>query len=193
MIKCLPMILAFTSIVCFSDDPVITQDKGKYTVSTQAYSVAIDPDGKIKSLKAGDIEFISKAGCYLYADNKGLGFGKVTSPGGGVLSIEGDKTAMGLSFKSDEITWSVKNKTLQTFTLVLVFAKEVSAFRNENGEYFRTPIVMSLKQSAWFRGEACVEMDSPFATRGPWGEGWQVLTVTVTSQETRKIGFKIRK
>jgi hypothetical protein len=176
-----------------SETTITKTEDNKYIVNSDFYTACVTPDGKLRSFKVGDAEFLSSAGCYLLANKKTLGFGKIVSTNSGVLSIQNSQSSLKITFASDGMLWSIGNISPSEFTLFLVLSKEASVFEDEGGRYFKTPVRKEVKRSAWFIGESCLDIDAALETWGPWGEDWQVLNIALPPGEERQIRFKVRK
>ena len=174
-------------------EPLATHQDGSILYTGDNFSALFGSDGKLKSLRSGTDEFLSKEGCYLFIGGKKAGFGSAKIQGPHGLISEGAETKLEVSFANGSMHWVVENLTDQAFPLVIVLGNDVTAGRTTEGEYFKVPITQKiLSNSVWYNSSACLEIPSSFNTGGPWG-GWQILATYLHPYETCELDFAIRK
>ena len=112
-----------------------------HQVTTAAYEVAVDGDGRVTSLVAGGKQFISNAPGAAGATSIPAFLGTrslptIQSPGPSLLSCSDDQVTLMLAFKPDHMTWTLTNRGKDPITFRIALLPQVNCSNEaSDGEF----------------------------------------------------------
>lgn len=169
----------------------MTRQDESWLVTAEAYRVVVAADGCLTNLFVNGIEFLAPGigvsrGSYFYRDAP-LRLPRVSRVPGNQIVAEGDLASIRYGFSSDRMTWTLTNRTDTKLSFYVVLDRSVRAGRSGEGEWARTPVSAPWEQSVWYRGGAFLAISGATSVWGPWGDGNQVIDVTLSPKEVRRI------
>ncbi|HOS94840.1 MAG TPA: hypothetical protein PLQ54_16090, partial [Armatimonadota bacterium] len=169
----------------------MTRQDDSWFVSGEAYRAVVAADGCLTNLAVNGTEFLAPGigvsrGSYFYR-NAPLRLPRVSRVPGNQIVAEGDQASIRYGFGLDRMTWTLTNRTDTKLNFYLVLDRSVRAGRNGQGQWARTPVNARWEHSVWYRDAAFLGVSGATSVWGPWGDGNQVVDVTLSPNEVRRV------
>lgn len=123
-------------------DIEVQKQPATHQVTTGAYEVAVDGDGRVTSLVVRGKQFISNAPGAAGATSIPAFLGTrslpaILSPGPSLLSCSDDQVTLMLAFKPDHMTWTLTNRGKDPITFRIALLPQVACSNETSGGKFK--------------------------------------------------------
>ncbi|HEX5245380.1 MAG TPA: sialate O-acetylesterase [Tepidisphaeraceae bacterium] len=123
-------------------DIEVQKQPATHQVTTGAYEVAVDGDGRVTSLVVRGKQFISNAPGAAGATSIPAFLGtralpEISSPGPNLLSCNDDQVTLMLAFKPDHMTWTLKNRGKDPISFRIALLPLITCSNEEAAGTFR--------------------------------------------------------
>jgi serine/threonine protein kinase len=174
-------------------------------ISKPAYTATVAEDGCLTSLRGQGVEFLRPGvdvsrGLYFH-NGKTLRLPDVQTPSKDAVTAAGPEAAIRYDFGSDAVTCTAQNKTDKPIALYAVFAPNVAAVRDADGQWHKTPTNLPPDKAApgkrwatttWFADGVKLTINGGDRIWGPWSaKQLQVWEASLKPHETRKIVLSV--
>ena len=165
------------------------------TISSPFYEARIEADGCLTNLRVGGHEFLAPGvaisrGSYFFLGGP-LKLSHVERVGNNTVDASNDVAAIRYEFGESEMTWRLTNKSDTPLVFFLVFAKELEAALNEDGEASAIPINASWTEVALVEGDSQLDISGLDKLWGPWQGPHQVCQVSLEPKAERVLSFTV--
>ncbi len=136
----------------------IVSEGSPLTIKSKSYEARIEADGCMTNLRVNGREFLAPGvgisrGTYFF-QNGALKLPKIERPAENVVVTTGDAASIRYEFGESEMTWHLVNESDDPIVFFFVFAKDLEAAFDQNGEAFVLPVNESWTEVAVTAGNA---------------------------------------
>jgi len=165
-------------------------------VRTELYEAMVDRDGCMPTLRIDGVEIMKaninvSRGAY-FLPGYPLPY-DIKQPAPTTITAECDKAAVQYEFAPTKMTWTIENRADHGMPFFIVMDTSVTAVRNDNGEWGKTPIHSGDKidpkwaTTTWFAGRVKLKLTGCTRVWGPWEQKYQVWEASMAPKEKRVI------
>jgi serine/threonine protein kinase len=159
------------------------------------YDAAVDPDGRLISLRVGGVEFLAAPrdlphGSY-FAQEEGKGALKLSTtypPTDDAATARGENMSVRYEFGDDALTLTTTNDGDEPLSLFFLLDGSVTAAGDGQGDYRKFPLDQEeWATSIWYAGGARLKISGGTRVWGSPGRTWQTWYASLPPHKTRQI------